>query len=100
MTYPEIGNVGVNAEDAESGRVYVEGFIVREYWERPSNWRSEIPLGKYLEQAGVAGIEGIETRSLGRHLLTHRTQAAAISNLRFHPNTLCPPSKPTPPHLH
>jgi len=40
MTYPEIGNVGINAEDAESRHVYVEGFIVKEYWERPSNWRS------------------------------------------------------------
>src|ERR1700691_167091 len=51
MTYPEIGNTGVNAEDAESSRVYVEGFIVREYVARPSNWRAEMSLGDYLEQA-------------------------------------------------
>ncbi len=44
MTYPEIGNVGINAEDAESRRLYLEGFIVKEYWERPSNWRSEMAL--------------------------------------------------------
>src|SRR2546430_6518656 len=45
MTYPEIGNVGINREDAESSRVFVEGFVVREYWASPSNWRSEIALG-------------------------------------------------------
>src|ERR1700691_732986 len=60
MTYPEIGNVGINAEDAESRRVYVEGFIVKEYWERTSHWRSEMPLGKHLVEAGVVGIEGID----------------------------------------
>jgi len=88
MTYPEIGSVGVNAEDAESRRVYVEGFIVREYWERPSNWRSEMPLGKYLEQAGVVGIEGIDTRALVRHLRTHGAQEAVISSRDLDPESL------------
>ena len=58
MTYPEIGNVGINADDAESARVYVEGFIVKEYCARPSNWRSEMSLGEYLEQAGVRRNRG------------------------------------------
>ena len=58
MTYPEIGNVGINAEDAESRSVYVEGFIVKEYWERPSNWRSEMPLGEVPGRGGSGGYRG------------------------------------------
>src|SRR5271169_3525869 len=88
MTYPEIGNVGINAEDAESRRVYVEGFIVKEYWERPSNWRSEMPLGKYLEDAGVVGIESIDTRALVRHLRTRGEQEAVISSVDLDPDSL------------
>jgi len=96
MTYPEIGNVGVNAEDAESRRVYVEGFIVREYWERPSNWRSTMPLGKYLEQAGVVGIENIDTRALVRHLRTHGAQEAVISSIDLNPESLVRKAKASP----
>ncbi len=96
MTYPEIGNVGVNAEDAESRRVYVEGFIVREYWERPSNWRSEMPLGKYLEQAGVVAIEDIDTRALVRHLRTHGAQEAVISSHDLNPESLVRKAKASP----
>ena len=96
MTYPEIGNVGVNAEDAESRRIYVEGFIVREYWERPSNWRSTMPLGKYLEQAGVVGIEGIDTRALVRHLRTHGAQEAVISSIDLNPESLVRKAKASP----
>ncbi len=47
MTYPEIGNYGVNLEDVESSRPFVRGFVVKEYWESPSNWRSQLSLGKY-----------------------------------------------------
>src|SRR5882762_10217631 len=88
MTYPEIGNVGINAEDAESRRVYVEGFIVKEYWERPSNWRSEMSIGKYLEDAGVVGIEGIDTRALVRHLRTRGAQEAVISSVNLDADSL------------
>ncbi|HSU91234.1 MAG TPA: glutamine-hydrolyzing carbamoyl-phosphate synthase small subunit [Sporolactobacillaceae bacterium] len=96
MTYPEIGNVGVNAEDAESRRVYVEGFIVREYWERPSNWRSTMPLGKYLEEAGIVGIENIDTRALVRHLRTHGAQEAVISSIDLNPESLVRKAKASP----
>jgi carbamoyl-phosphate synthase small subunit len=96
MTYPEIGNVGINAEDAESRRVYVEGFIVREYWERPSNWRSEMPLGKYLENAGVVGIEGIDTRALVRHLRTRGAQEAVISSVDLDGDSLVRKAKASP----
>src|SRR5581483_3660913 len=86
MTYPEIGNVGVNAEDAESQRVYVEGFVVKEYCPRPSNWRSEMTLGEYLERAGVVGIEGIDTRAL----------VAVISSLDLDPAALVARAKASP----
>jgi carbamoyl-phosphate synthase small subunit len=96
MTYPEIGNVGINAEDAESRRVYVEGFIVREYWQRPSNWRSEMTLGKYLEDAGIVGIEGIDTRALVRHLRTHGAQEAVISSVDLDAESLVHKAKASP----
>ncbi|HUO04729.1 MAG TPA: glutamine-hydrolyzing carbamoyl-phosphate synthase small subunit [Candidatus Binataceae bacterium] len=96
MTYPEIGNVGINQEDVESRRVYVEGFIVREYWERPSNWRSEMPLAKYLEDARVPGIEGIDTRALVRHLRTHGAQEAVISSVDLNPDSLVRKAKASP----
>jgi carbamoyl-phosphate synthase small subunit len=96
MTYPEIGNVGINAEDAESRRVYVEGFIVKECWEQPSNWRSEMPLGNYLEAAGVVGIEGIDTRALVRHLRTRGAQEAVISSVDLDPDSLVRKAKASP----
>ena len=96
MTYPEIGNVGINAEDAESRRIYVEGFIVKEYWGRPSNWRSEMTLGKYLEAAGVVGIEGIDTRALVRHLRTRGAQEAVISSVDLDPDSLVRKAKASP----
>ncbi|MFN0056050.1 MAG: glutamine-hydrolyzing carbamoyl-phosphate synthase small subunit [Planctomycetales bacterium] len=68
MTYPQIGNYGVNPEDAESGRIYLRGFIVRELCSQPSNFRATQSLEDYLAQAGVLGLSGIDTRALVRHL--------------------------------
>jgi carbamoyl-phosphate synthase small subunit len=96
MTYPEIGNVGINREDAESRRIYVEGFIVRDYWDRPSNWRSEMTLGQYLEDAGVVGIEGIDTRALVRHIREHGAQEGVISSVDLDPASLVAKAKASP----
>jgi carbamoyl-phosphate synthase small subunit len=68
MTYPQIGNVGVNPEDVESSRPYVEGFIVKEYWQSPSNWRARGSLHDYMAEHGIPGIQGIDTRALVRLL--------------------------------
>jgi len=68
MTYPEIGNVGVNPEDVESDKTFVEGFVVKEYWDLPSNWRARRSLHDYLEENGIPGIQGIDTRALVRHI--------------------------------
>lgn len=68
MTYPLIGNYGVNDVDPESRRVFVEGFIVRELSRAYSNWRAGDSLDHYLKLAGVPGISDIDTRSLVRHI--------------------------------
>ncbi len=66
MTYPMIGNYGINAEDAESARPWVRGFVVRELSRLASNYRSGMTLDAYLAQNGVLGIEGVDTRALVR----------------------------------
>ncbi|MFH1080903.1 MAG: glutamine-hydrolyzing carbamoyl-phosphate synthase small subunit [Pseudomonadota bacterium] len=68
MTYPLIGNTGVNDEDMESAGIYLEGFIVREYQNAPSNWRSRRTLRAFLESRGKIGVEGLDTRALTRRL--------------------------------
>lgn len=80
MTMPEIGNVGVNAADAESvdGRPHVGGFVLRNASPVASSWRSEQTLDAYLTQHGVVAISGVDTRRLTRHLRDHGSQNAAI----------------------
>ncbi|NUP99528.1 MAG: glutamine-hydrolyzing carbamoyl-phosphate synthase small subunit [Armatimonadetes bacterium] len=68
MTYPLIGNYGVNQADCESLRPHVAGFIVRELATIPSNFRAEMSLGEYLKQHGVVAIDGVDTRALTRKL--------------------------------
>ncbi|WP_129359603.1 MULTISPECIES: glutamine-hydrolyzing carbamoyl-phosphate synthase small subunit [Micrococcaceae] len=68
QTAPHIGNTGVNAEDAESRRIWVNGYVVRDAARVPSNWRSERSLDDELVEQGVVGIQGIDTRALTRHL--------------------------------
>jgi carbamoyl-phosphate synthase small subunit len=79
MTYPHIGNYGVNPEDDESARPQVAGFVVREVSGIASSWRSTGNLHGYLEQAGVVGISDIDTRALTRHLRTHGAKRGIIS---------------------
>jgi carbamoyl-phosphate synthase small subunit len=96
MTYPEIGNVGVNREDVESRRPYVRGFVVREYREAPSSWRAEESLGTYLARHGIPGIEGIDTRALVRHLRDHGSQEAVLSSVDLDPDRLVRKAKASP----
>jgi carbamoyl-phosphate synthase small subunit len=88
MTYPEIGNVGVNREDVESRKPWVRGFIVREYRAEPSSWRAEEPLGDYLAQHGIPGIQCIDTRALVRHLRDAGSQEAVLSSVDLDPARL------------
>jgi carbamoyl-phosphate synthase small subunit len=79
MTYPLIGNYGVNEEDAESRAVQVAGFIVREASRSYSNWRAAGSLQEYLRHAGVVGLQGADTRALTRHLRSAGAMRAGIA---------------------
>jgi len=79
MTYPLIGNYGVNRDDRESTRVQVEGFLVRELTRVPSNFRSEGTLNDYLRESGVIGLEGIDTRALVRRLRVRGSMNGILS---------------------
>ncbi len=68
MTYTQIGNVGVNPDDEESARPFLSGFVVKELFDEPSNWRSRETLDAYLARHGVPGIAGIDTRALVRRI--------------------------------
>lgn len=96
MTYTEIGNVGVNPEDVESRRPFVEGFIVREYWDRRSNWRAKQSLGDYLKTHQIVGIQGIDTRALVRHLRDHGAQEGVISTVDLDAQRLVAKAKAVP----
>lgn len=79
LTYPLIGNYGANSEDVESDKVQVEGFIVRELCEEPSNWRMSISLRDYIKQNGIVSIQGVDTRALTRLLRVHGVMMGAMS---------------------
>jgi carbamoyl-phosphate synthase small subunit len=88
MTYPLIGNYGVNHEDMESVAIQVEGFIVREYLPFPSNWRSQKNLKEFLEEARVIGVEGIDTRALTKHIRTAGAMKGIIATGERRPEEL------------
>ena len=96
MTYPEIGNVGVNGEDTESRKPFVTGFIVKEYWHPASNWRAQQSLGDYMRDHAIVGIAGIDTRALVRHLRTHGAQEGVISTVDLDPARLVAKAKARP----
>jgi carbamoyl-phosphate synthase small subunit len=79
MTYPHIGNYGVNREDVESSRPQVAGFVVREASTVASSWRASGELHKYLDENGIVGISEIDTRQLTRHLRIHGAKRGVIS---------------------
>ena len=79
MTYPHIGNTGVNFEDNESVKAFLSGFIVKEHCSSPSNWRQRENLGDFLKRSGVIGIQGIDTRRLTRNLRETGAKKGIIS---------------------
>ncbi len=81
MTYPMIGNCGINQEDVESERPHLAGFIVKEACDIPSNWRSEMSLDAYLKQHNIIGLAGIDTRALVRHIRDKGAQTGIISTV-------------------
>ena len=79
MTYPLIGNYGVNSLDEESSSPHVRGFVIEELTEVPSNWRSEMSLDEYLRKWKILGAKGIDTRALTRHLRTRGAMKACLT---------------------
>src|SRR5438105_12881172 len=79
MTYPLIGNYGINSLDQESHEPHVRGFVIEELSEAPSNWRSEMSLNEYLKKYDIPGIQGIDTRTLTRHLRTLGAMKACLT---------------------
>ncbi len=79
MTYPHVGNYGINPEDMESAGIHLEGFIVKEYHPRPSNWRSRQTLREFLEEHGKIGMAGLDTRALTRKLRLSGAMKGIIS---------------------
>jgi carbamoyl-phosphate synthase small subunit len=85
MTYPLIGNYGVNAADAESEAPHVSGFVIEELTEVPSNWRAEMSLADYLKQWKIPGLQGIDTRALTRHLRERGAMKACLTTEEMTP---------------
>jgi carbamoyl-phosphate synthase small subunit len=96
MTYPQIGNVGVNLEDVESRRPFMRGFIVKDYTAEPSNWRAGQSLHEYMRANGIVGIYGIDTRTLVRHLRDHGAQEGVISTGNLSAEELVAKAKAAP----
>ncbi len=88
MTYPMVGNYGVNPEDVESGQIQVSAFLLREYQHFPSNFRSTATLADYLRQGGIMGVEALDTRALTRHIRNSGAMRAFISTKDLDPRSL------------
>ncbi|MDX9964944.1 glutamine-hydrolyzing carbamoyl-phosphate synthase small subunit [Desulfobacter postgatei] len=96
MTYPLIGNYGVCPEDVESDRIHVAAFIVKEYQQFPSNFRSKGTLADYLIKSHVLGIEDLDTRALTRHIRKSGAMRAMISTTDLDPESLVARAKKIP----
>ena len=88
MTYPLIGNYGINSEDIESCKPFVEGFVVKECSKIASNWRSQKSLGEYLKENNILGIEGIDTRALTLEIRQAGAMKAVLSTQDFEEKSL------------
>lgn len=96
MTYTEIGNYGVNREDLESQKPHLAGFIVKEFAEVPSNFRSEESLDAYLKRHGIVGLAGIDTRSLVRRLRSRGAMKGVVSSVDLNDQSLVEKAKKSP----
>jgi carbamoyl-phosphate synthase small subunit len=97
MTYPLIGNYGINESDAESARPWVEGFVVREASRIVSNWRAEESLESYLKRWNIVAIEGIDTRALVRHIRDKGAMRACLSTIDLDEKSLVEKARQSPP---
>ncbi len=96
MTYPLIGNYGVNPMDVESRKPFLSGFVVKEYCKHPSNYRMTQTLCDYLKKNSIIGIEGIDTRALTSHLRIHGAKNGVLSTIELDPKKLVKQAKDSP----
>ncbi|MFA6218040.1 MAG: glutamine-hydrolyzing carbamoyl-phosphate synthase small subunit [Candidatus Omnitrophota bacterium] len=96
MTYPLIGNYGVNFEDVESHKPFVEGFVVKEYSKIFSNWRSNKSLGDYLKENNIIGIEGVDTRAVTLAIRQAGAMKAILSTVETNEESLVRKAKDSP----
>ncbi|MGC3969822.1 MAG: glutamine-hydrolyzing carbamoyl-phosphate synthase small subunit [Pirellulales bacterium] len=96
MTYPQIGNYGVNAEDVESPKPHLAGFVVRELSGRVSNFRADGDLGEYLRRYNIPGIQGIDTRALVRKLRMSGAMKGVLSTIDLDDRSLVAKAKSSP----
>jgi carbamoyl-phosphate synthase small subunit len=88
MTYPLVGNYGINPEDVESAKIQVSAFLIKEYQEFPSNYRATATLKEYLMAQGIMGVEDLDTRALTRHIRNGGAMRAALSTTDLNPSSL------------
>ncbi len=93
MTYPLIGNYGINSEDVESAKPHVSAFVVRECSRITSNWQSQKHLSDYLEENNIMGIEAIDTRALTRHIRLQGAMKGVISTDDLNDSSLAAKAK-------
>lgn len=96
MTYPLVGNYGINPDDMESDGIQVSAFLVREYQDMPSNFRATSTLSEYLKKEGVPGIEKLDTRALTRHIRTAGAMRGFISTRDLDPASLIKKAREIP----
>jgi len=96
MTYPLIGNYGINKEDMESRQPFVEGFVVKEYSKIASNWRKDESLSDYLKKNNIVGVEGIDTRALTLHIRQAGAMKAVLSSEDLNDKSLVQKAKDSP----
>jgi carbamoyl-phosphate synthase small subunit len=96
MTYPLIGNYGINREDVESSKPHLSGFIVKEACDIPSNWRSVMSLHAYLKESNIIGLSGIDTRALVRHIRDKGAQTGVLSTIDLVADSLVAKAKAAP----
>ncbi len=96
MTYPLVGNYGVNPEDVESERVQVAAFIIKEYQPWPSNYRATATLADYLKKYGILGVEDMDTRALTRHIRNLGAMRAMLSTRDTDPGSLTAKARALP----
>jgi carbamoyl-phosphate synthase small subunit len=96
MTYPHIGNYGINDEDFESTSVHVDGFVVRDLSASFSNWRAQQRLDDFLKRRGIIGLNEVDTRALTRHIRSRGAMKAVVSTVDDNPESLIEKARRSP----